>query len=109
MKHFNYSFTNNDIETLLITLSVLPNIEIDDVSEVQQNINDRCCFSAIDKLSAHDANFHPNEIRVMAVSLMISDQILRNEFVTSQEIKSELSKYMFTINKLLPIFSAAFD
>ncbi len=109
MKKFNYSFSDTDIKTLVCTLSVMPLIPFDGVSDVQQSINDSCCASAVEKLSSYRTDFHPNEVRVMAASLELSDLILKGEIEASAEIKKTLSQFMFSINRLLPVFVSVFD
>lgn len=109
MKNFHYSFSDADIKTLVCTLSVMPLVHLDGVSAPQQAINDSCCASAIEKLTAYRTDFHPNEARVMAVSLKLSNLILKDEIIVDTEIKKTLSPYMFSINRLLPIFSSIFD
>lgn len=109
MKKFSYSFTESDVKTFLCTLAVMPTIEFEGVSEVQQNINESCCMSAIEKFLNGRTDFHPNEARVMAVSLNLADAILKGEIDAEPEVKKELSQYIFSINKLLPIFRAIFD
>lgn len=109
MKNFTYSFTEGDIQALLCTLSVFSSLELDEVSKVQQSINNACCLSAIEKLANRDMDFAPNEIKVMAASLMCADLILKNKFSVHDEIKSDITKHIFTVNKLLPIFSSVFD
>lgn len=109
MKSFNYSFSESDVKTFLCTLSIMPQIDFDGIPESQKDINDSCCLSAIEKLLNSRTDFHPNEVRVMAVSLDLSDAILQGELEASEEIKNELSPYVFSIKKLLPIFDVLFD
>lgn len=108
MKNFNYSLTNSDINTLLCTLSIMPTIEVDGVTDVQHDINTSCCLSAIEKLLNQRTDFHPNEVRVMAVSLSLADAILKDKISTNSETKCKLSQYIFSINRLLPIFDSIF-
>lgn len=109
MKSFQYSFSDTDIKTLICTLSVMPLVRLDGVSDVQQSINDSCCASAIEKLSSYRTDFHPNEVRVMAASLELSDLILKGDIEASAEIRKTLSQFIFSINRLLPVFASAFD
>lgn len=109
MKNFEYSFSDSDIKTLLCTLSVMPLVRPDGVSDTQQSINDSCCASAIEKLTAARTDFQPNEIRVMSASLILSDMILKGDIEAYAEIKKTLSPYIFSINRLLPIFISIFD
>lgn len=109
MKNSQYSFSNTDIKTLLCTLSVIPLVQLDNISDIQQSINNSCCASAAEKLSSYRTDFHPNEVRVMASSLELSDLILRGEIEASEEIRKTLSQFMFSINRLLPVFAFVFD
>ena len=109
MKKFNYSFSDSDVKTLICTLSVMPLVELDGVSDVQQSINDSCCASAVEKLTAFRTDFIPNEVRVMSASLELADLILKGDIEVDSEIKKKLSQYLFSINHLPPIFSSIFD
>ena len=109
MKNFEYSFSDSDIKTLLCTLSVMPLVRPGGVSGVQQSINDSCRASAIEKLTTAHTDFHPDEIRVMSASLILSDMILKGDIEAYSEIKKMLSPYTFSINRLLPIFISIFD
>lgn len=87
----------------------MPLVHLNDVSDIQQSINDSCCASAIKKLTAARTDFHPNETRVMYASLILSDMILKGDIEAYAEIKKVLSPYIFSINRLLPIFISIFD
>ncbi len=108
MKHFSYAFSSGDVETLKFTLSILPLIDLEEVPPVQQEINNACCVSAMKKLLTHQP-FSPNEIRVMALSLIIANMILKNELDVDSSMKSQCTSYIFSINHLLPIFSSAIN
>lgn len=109
MKKFNYSFSDSDVETLILTLSVMPLVELGDVSSIQQSINDSCCTSAIEKLNSSRTDFIPNESHVMYASLKLADCILKGEIEVDSKTKKKISQYLFSINRLLPIFSSIFD
>ncbi|CAM4368588.1 MULTISPECIES: hypothetical protein [Bacteria] len=108
MKHFNHMFTDDDILTLTCTLTALPLIHMDGVSETQQSINDACCKSALEKLINHQTDIIPNETKVIAVSLIAADMILKGELEVDSSIRELFVPYRFSINRLRPIFEEIF-
>lgn len=109
MKNFNHTFSESDVKTLVHTLSVMPLVQLEGVSDVQQSTNNSCCSSAMEKLTDSRTDFIPNEIRVMAASLQLADLILRGDIEIELDVKKLLSQYIFSINRLLPIFTSIFD
>lgn len=104
MKKQIYELTNSDIETLLYTLTLIPMFDDLCDSEAQKEINVTCCASAAEKLAYHRDNFTPNEFRVMSASLQLADMITRGQIAADAETKRECSQYIFTVQKLLPVF-----
>lgn len=108
MKRISYNFSSGDIETLKCTLSILPLVELDEIPPTQQAINDACCASAMEKLLTHQ-QLLPNEVKVVALSLIVADMILKNELDVDSSLKSQCAPYVFSINHMLPVFSSIFD
>lgn len=107
-KEFSYHFTDGDIETLQFTLSVLPELRMEE-SEAQADINAQLCASAIEKLANRAGTFSPNEYRVATASLMAAKFILSGDLTVDKETMTLCQKYALTINKLSQHFSAALD
>lgn len=110
MKKFKYAFSDMDRDTFICTLTVY----IEDFNDLyttkaQNQINSSASLSAIQKLLKKGTNFTPNEIRMMSVSLMVADMVLKGQLNASDEVKKLFSQHIFTINKLLPIFSKIID
>lgn len=108
LKEFSYHFTDGDIETLLFTLSVLPELRMEE-SEAQADINAQLCASAIEKLINRAGTFSPNEYRVATASLMAAKLILSGALAVDKETMTLCQKYALTINKLSQHFSAALE
>lgn len=104
MKDFSYQLSDGDIYSLVALLTILPNVKLDYVSDVQQSINDTCCMSAIEKLQHKCTNFTPNEIRIMYVALAVADSILKGNIIVDSKLKQCCTEHLFTINHLLSIF-----
>ena len=107
MKHISYSFSNSDIEAITFALTVLPSLGIEE-TEAQAAINYQCCCSAGEKLLKHDTNIAPNEFRVILASLQAVQLINQGELEVDQETKQKCSSYLFTVNKLVSVFSFPF-
>lgn len=105
MRISNYKLTPDDIETLIKTLSVmlLNDFGFED-SDEQSAVNNLLCTSSIQKLSSGIKDFQPDEIRVMYVSLLLADNILKGYTSADDESKQLIQPYIFSINKLLPVF-----
>ncbi len=103
MKHIEYSLSNQDIEVILFTLSVLPSLGLES-SETQSEINYLNCLSAGKKLISRSTNFSPNELRVICASLRAALCISRHEFKTDAETLKKCNDYFFSINRLSSVF-----
>ena len=107
-KEFSYHFTDGDVETLLFTLSVLPELRMEE-SEAQAGINAQLCASAIEKLMNRTGAFSLNEYRVATASLMAAKLILSGSLAVDKETITLCQKYALSINKLSQHFSAALE
>ncbi len=108
MKKFHYELSHEDIETFLCTLTVCLNIRMDGTSDCQHLINCACCESAIEKLENCQLNMTPNELRMMSVSLNVANMILNGTLDANYEEKKLCTNYIFSINRLMPIFDDIF-
>lgn len=110
MKNFVHEFSDEDISTLLCTLSTYSTVNTDDMcGDVQQQINIACCESAIEKLIYKRTDFLPNEVRMMAVSLTVANMALKGQLQVDEKTKKEYYDHLFSINRLHPIFDKIFD
>lgn len=110
MKNLSHEFLQSDIDTFIFTLELFLSTDMSEyTSEAQQLINESCSYSAIEKLLTHNTEFHPNEIRVMATSLICADMVLKGTLSASDDTRKRCSEYCFSINRLLPIFHSIFD
>ena len=99
----NNSLSDNDVQTILFALSVLPTLNLES-SEAQSKINLDLCVSAAEKLANADNDFLPNEIRVISGALTACKYILSGDLTSCQDVLIECRKYTFSINKLEPVF-----
>lgn len=104
MKKLVYELTKSDVETLLYTLTLIPKFDNLHDSDAQKSINIACSVRAVEKLAYQRDDFTPNEFRVMSSSLLLADMIIRGQITADAETKRECSQYIFTIQKLLPVF-----
>lgn len=106
MLNSHHQLSDSDIDTLIMTLSILPSLGLEE-SDIQANINLQCCRSAIEHL-ADSESFRPtpNEMRVMYASLEAAQLINRGLLSVDSETKIKCSKAMFTINKLYSYFDS---
>ena len=99
----NYKLSATDIKVILFALGVLPTMELEDTEE-QANLNQICCIGAAHKLTTGKNKFTLNEIRVISASLQIVQLINNGELDADSELKSDCARYLFDINRLVPIF-----
>lgn len=107
-KEFSYNFTDGDIETLLFTLSLLPELRMEE-SEAQADINAQLSASAIGKLITGTNSFSLNEFRVITASLMVAKLILSDGISVDNKTMRLCQKYTLTINKLCQQFSPVLE
>lgn len=77
----------------------------------QADRNEALSESVIKKLSTADPKFSTNEVRVMLTAVVAAHQFLTGKLhlTINDDLKRELSRHFFTINKLAPGFSSALD
>lgn len=77
----------------------------------QASRNESLAESVTRKLSTADPKFSTNEVRVMLTSVVAAQQFLTGKLhlTLDADLKSELTRHFFTINKLAPGFSSALD
>lgn len=104
MKKINYNFSNEDVETIIFCLKIIPFVKFDDVNPVQQSINLSLCYSALEKLSARDLEaITPNEVRIMMISIDVAQLIISNQlpYEILEGADTDLTPYIFSVNKLI--------
>ena len=106
MTNKNFHLSDSDIQTLVMTLSILPTLGLED-SDIQAKINMQCCLSAVEHLATLDSyKPTPNEVRIMYASLQAAQLINKGRLKADSEVKAKCSNAMFSINKLLPHFES---
>lgn len=105
MKKPVINLTSSDIEVIQYALSLLPMLDYD-LSDAQQFTNNSLCTSCLEKISNNMQNFSLNETRVIYCALGAMNEIIQNEFDIEPEIIARCQSYLFTVNKLLPLFEA---
>ena len=99
---------NGDVQAIVRALPLVPYLNVD--TPQQANFNAMFCASAGQKLLDGATNFDPNEIRVISAAVSAAVLLLSGKspdlFVNvDNELRSSLSGYYFTLNRLAPIFS----
>lgn len=96
----NISLSKQDVDAILCALPLISYLETD--TPAQKEINIALATTATEKLIAHNANFVPNEIRVIYTAVACAANL--EEFFPGNEIepewKAELRKHFFVLNRL---------
>lgn len=105
MYHLNYSFSASDIKAVTAALSVLT--EYDFVTDAEIDMLSSLAMSLIAKLnfSGRLDQMSNRESYVIALAIDSAYRALKNEYELDEESKAELRDYIFTYNKLEPLFS----
>ena len=106
MKTVKYSLSQGDVEAISAALSILPayDFAIGQNAEVLFSL----CASAGSKLISHKPLTN-QEMGIVALAIDSAYKALRDEISIDEESKSEIREYLFTYNKLLPVFSPLLD
>ena len=100
--NLTYSFSAADVEAITEALVVLPEYEFAEGREIP------FCISAGSALINHTP-LPAGDAYVIALAIDSAYKALRNEITLSDEYKEALRDYVFTNNKLEPIFSPLLD
>lgn len=106
------NLSNTDIEAILCALPLVA--EVSAGSPQQDELNAIMCASAAQKLSSHSTSLLPNEVRVISAAITIAVLLLSGQSSdmlsgVDPSRKAELSKYLFTLNRLDPLFQDLAD
>lgn len=106
MKHITYSFSDSDIEAITTSLTLLPSYGFisNDISDMAFSLS----ASVGIKLISHES-LSNHEASLIALSIDCAYKALRDEITIDEESVKKLQPYLFTINKLEPIFSSLLD
>lgn len=105
MKNTNFKISDDDLEAISCTLSVLPSYDfLDGVSYELASLSTRIIY----KLHSHIFPSQ-NELHLIAVAIDSAQKALRGELVLDEEALNSLRPHSFTINKLSSSFSALLD
>lgn len=101
-----YQLSQSDIETIIFSLNTFLTSDLEELedNDIQHNINSELCLNVLSKLSNLETNFSINEIRIISCSLELISAIIKGQLICDNEVKKECYKYIFSINKLIPIF-----
>lgn len=112
-KSFNYELSESDIKALLTTLTVmdelLPVVNIPELDELTKLQCSTFGKQAIERLSNFSTLISYNELSAIHVSLQLASLINRDDVSVDDYSKKLCSQYIFSINKLLPIFDSFFS
>ena len=102
MKNIQYNLSDSDIRALCYILEVMPSYNfIEEDNEINFSIS--LAASIVQKLICHKSLSH-QETSFLAFALDCAFKALRNEISLSKDLLNGLYPYMFTINKLHPVF-----
>ena len=107
---FSYSLNSADGKAILAALPLVLIYSEIVYSDAQYEINARVGQSVMEKLLNGKADFLPNEIRIMGCAVFIAYDVLRGDLpldLTDEE-RNAITPYLFTYNKLYPIFEQYF-
>lgn len=107
MKNFTYSLSESDVKAILCTLEVMPSYGFYE-TESENDLVKYLSISSGMKLIAHE-QWNNREIAYVALAIDNAFKALRSENSADDEIVSTLRPYLFTINKLHPVFSPYLD
>ena len=109
--HLNFSA--DDSAALLCALPLLANTDVGDF--VQNKRNRAACYSAAEKLSGGISGFSSQELRVMYIAVEFALAVIGgtgNIYISPSDVDSEwraeLSRHLFSYNRLRPFFSRLF-
>lgn len=112
-KNFDYQLTETDLDTLLVTLSVmldvLPDYDPDEFDE--DTMIQALSFGeqALLHLSTLNPRVRNNELSAIHISLQLADMINQNEIIVDPTYKKQCSERLFSINHLLSVFDSYFE
>lgn len=103
----SYELSKGDIDAITAALAILP--AYDFAKYQNPDALFAVCTSAGSKLINHK-QLTEQELGVVAISIDSAYKALRNEITLNDEnAKSQIRKFIFTYNKLLPLFSPFLD
>lgn len=96
----NIQLSAQDVDAILCALPLISYYEAD--SEIQNQINYNLMTSAMKKLATRNANFVPNEYRVIytAIALAVNIETHLPDIKIDSEWKADLQRHFFTLNRL---------
>ena len=104
MKSVNFELSGSDVEAIIVALPLLTLFESD---EVQLNVCEEACNSAIQKLSNMTNVFSSIELRMICGAVTLAKEYLAGHIKLDvpAEDKAALRKHLFTYNKLEKVFA----
>lgn len=112
-KNFDYQLTESDLDTLLVTLSVMLDVLPDYDSEEFDEDTKIQALSFGEQALLHLSTSYPrvqrNELIAIHISLGLADMINQNEIIVDPTYKKQCSEHLFSINHLLSVFDSFFE
>lgn len=99
-KRPNIQLSKQDVDAILCALPLISYYESE--SEMQDRINYTLMESAMEKLASRNANFLPNEYRIIytAIALAVNMETHLPGVRIDPEWKADLQRHFFTLNRL---------
>lgn len=107
MKTLKYSFSHGDVEAILAALSVMPAYGFEDDSIDPDSFFQLCQTAGI-KLASHEKPT-TQEAYLIAFAIDCACQALRGELLLDEDALGDIKQYLFTYQKLHPVFSPLLD
>ena len=102
MKKIQINLTDSEINAIIQCLQVLPSYNLLK-SQTDLEFMYILTVSSVEKLKFHQ-QLNDKETFLVALAVDNAFKALRNELTANQEIITSLTPYLFTINKLHPLF-----
>ena len=104
----SFNLSAADLNTIIFALGILPELELEDTPE-QADINQLCCMSAVHKITSGNTKLTANEFRVISGAIQALYLIIHGELEVEPKTKAECSRYVFDVNRMMPMFDFDFD
>lgn len=107
--HFEYSFSNAEINTIIAAIPLISYEEAD--TEMQTQINYQLALSLGNKLDSRDLSLSPNEIRIMYIVVCLALEALSANVWSGYEPEDidAVRPYFFEYNHLNQILESLMD
>lgn len=112
-KSFTYQLSDSDVKTILTTLLVMDEVLFEiDIPGLDESTKLRCSIfgkKASESLLDFSKQISFNELSSIHISLQIANMINHGDILVDNYSKNLCSQFVFSINKLLPVFDSFFS